>query len=35
MLGSEVGREFVSVEIPLAEDLEKLWKGAQTQLEGR
>ena len=35
MLGSEVEREVVSVEIPLAEDLEKLWKGAQTQLEGR
>jgi 23S rRNA pseudouridine1911/1915/1917 synthase len=43
--GSEVGTDVgtgvgsrvdsVSVEIPLAEDLEKLWKEAQTQLEGR
>jgi len=34
--GSEVGSEVdsVSVEIPLAEDLEKLWKEAQSQLEG-
>ena len=35
--GSEVGSEVdsISVEIPLAEDLEKLWKEAKTQPEGR